>query len=379
MVRIAWMGLAVAVAFAGAPPALRAQSIEGGDAVTIPSGEVREGDLYAAGEAVRVDGRLDGDLVAGARRILINGQVDGDLFAAANTIDLRGPIGDSARIAGQTLIVDTTIDGDLLAAGTELLVSENARIAGGIVAAGSLVEIDGTVENGARVAAGEIVIRGTVGGDANFIADRLDLAPGARIIGDLDYRARTPLSPEAAALVEGTVRYEEPRDDETDESGAGFGVLLWFWQTLAALVTGLLVIALLRRVVQRLVTSIAEETTLGALLGFTAFLLVPVAAVIAMVTLIGLPIGIAAALLFALALYAAKLPIAVWVGARMLALVGRPGASPYAAMAVGVVLLYLLFAIPFVGWAFWLAATWLGLGAMVVSGRRYLDRGAQAA
>ena len=64
--------------------------------------------------------------------------------------------------------------------------------------------------------------------------------------------------------------------------------------------------------------------------GFTAFLLVPVAAVIAMVTLIGLPIGFAAALLFALALYAAKLPIAVWIGDRLLGLTGRPGASPYA-------------------------------------------------
>ena len=68
--------------------------------------------------------------------------------------------------------------------------------------------------------------------------------------------------------------------------------------------------------------------------GFTAFLLVPVAAVIAMVTLIGLPIGFAAALLFALALYAAKLPSAVWIGDRLLGLTGRPGASPYAAMAI---------------------------------------------
>ena len=91
---------------------------------------------------------------------------DGDLFAAGYTIELRGPIGDSTRIAGLMLTVDTTIDGDLLAAGTELLLTENALVAGGLVAAGSLVEIDGTVGDGARVAAGEIVVRGTVNGDA---------------------------------------------------------------------------------------------------------------------------------------------------------------------------------------------------------------------
>ena len=377
MIRIASKGLFLALVIAGVPAPVQAQAVAAGDVVTIASGEVREGDLYAAAEAVRVDGRLNGDLVAGARRILVDGQVEGDVFAAANTIDLRGPIGDSTRIAGQILTVDSTIDGDLLAGGEELHLTENASVAGGLTAAASLVEIDGTVGDGARVAAGEIIVRGTVNGDANVIADRLDLAPGARITGDLDYRARTPLSPEAAAQVEGAVRYEEPIED-LDDGGGGFGVLFWFWQVLAALLTGIVAVAALRGVVERLVASIAEETTLGALLGFTAFLLIPVAAAIAIVTLIGLPIGVAAVLLFGLALYAAKLPIAVWIGGRLLGLAGRPGASPYAAMAVGILLLYLLFAIPFVGWLFWLAATWLGLGAMVVAGRRHLDAGASA-
>ena len=378
MIRIASKGLALAMVFGGAPAPVEAQSVEAGGALTIASGEVREGDLYAAGEAVRVDGRLNGDLVAAARRIMVDGRVEGDVFAAGNNIDLRGPIGDSTRIVGQILTVDTTIDGDLLAGGEELHLTENAIVAGGLTAAASLVEIDGTVGRGARVAAGEIIVRGTVNGNANVIADRLDLAPGARITGDLDYRARTPLSPEAAAQVEGAVRYEEPVEDPED-GGGGLGFLFWFWQVLASLLTGIVVVAALRGVVERLVASIAEETTLGALLGFTAFLLIPVAAVIAIVTLVGLPIGVAAVLLFGLALYAAKLPIAVWIGGRLLGLAGRPGASPYAAMAVGILLLYLLFAIPFVGWLFWLAATWLGLGAMVVAGRRYLDSRASAA
>ena len=113
-------------------------------------------------------------------------------------------------------------------------------------------------------------------GNANPIADRLDLGAGARITGDLDYRARTPRSPEAAARVDGAVRYDEPLVDESAERGTACGVVFWFWQTLAALLTGILVVALSRGVVQRLVASIAEETMLGALLGFAAFLVVPV-------------------------------------------------------------------------------------------------------
>ena len=370
-VRIASTAVILAAAFAAATAALAAQSFQSGGSVSIPSSEVREGDLYAAGESVRINGRLDGDLLAASRLVLVDGRVDGDVFAAADTVDLRGPIGDSTRVAAQTLTVDSAIDGNLLAAVSELVVTENARIAGGIVGTAARVEIDGAVGDGARLAAGEIVIRGTVHGDARLFADRVDLEPGARITGDLRYQARSPLSPEAAALVEGAVRYDEP-PDESEEGGTPWGVLFWFWQTLAALLTGMLVVALFRGGVQRLAAAMAEETTLSALSGFAAFLLVPVAAIIVMVTLVGLPIGLAAALLFGLALYAAKLPIAVWIGDRLLGLAGRQNASPYAAMALGVLLLYLLFAVPYAGWLFWLGATWLGLGAMVVSARRHL-------
>ena len=53
---------------------------------------------------------------------------------------------DSIRVVAQALNVDSTIDGDLLAAAQELVVTGDARIAGGVVAAGRRVEIDGRVE-----------------------------------------------------------------------------------------------------------------------------------------------------------------------------------------------------------------------------------------
>ena len=367
------MGLMLTAALAAASTPAAAQETEAGTVVTLSSGEVREGDLYAAGEAVRVHGRLAGDLVAGAQRVLVDGQVEGDVFAAARTVDLRGAIGDSTRVVGGQVVVDATIDGDLIAGANRMQILEDTVIRGGVAAAASSLEIDGTVEEDLRAAVGELVLRGTVRGDANVIADRLDLAPDARIEGDLDYRTRLPLSPEAAARVAGAVRYEEPIDeDDEDEGGAAWSFLFWTWQAGAALLAGLLAVALFRPLVQQLASAIAGETTLGALLGFGAFLIVPVGAAVVMMTLVGLPIGIIAMILFTVALYVAKLPIAVWAGDQLLARAGRPDASPYAAMAVGILALYLLFEIPWLGGLFWLAATWLGLGAMVLSGRRYL-------
>ena len=382
MVRTLFISLTATVAFVSAPESVPAQGFDWGAGVTLPSGETRQGDLYAAGESVRIDGRLAGDLVAAAQRIFVDGQIDGDLFAIAREVVLRGPVGDSTRVVADGLTVDSTIDGDLIVTASRLHLSDGARISGDLVTAASAVEVEGTVEGITRVAAGEIVISGTLRGDANLVADRVDLAPGARIEGDLDYRARTPLSPEATARVAGTVRYDDAvEEDAADEDGSA-GILTWrllfrVWQVGAALLTGLLAVALFRRGVQHLVTAIAGETTVGTLLGFAAFLIVPAAAGVALVTLVGIPVGVVAILLFGVALYAAKLPIAVWAGGRLLALAGRPQASPYAAMAIGIPVLYALFAIPYLGWLIWLIATWLGLGAMVLSGRGYLGLAAQ--
>jgi len=360
------MGLMLTAALGAASTPAAAQETEAGAVVTLAGGEVREGDLYAAGEAVRVHGRLAGDLVAGAQRILVDGQVEGDVFAAARTVDLRGAIGDSTRVVGERVIVDATIDGDLIAGANRVQILESTVIRGGVAAAASSLEIDGTVEEDLRAAAGELVLRGTVRGDANVIADRLDLAPDARIEGDLDYRTRIPLSAEAAAVVGGEVRYQEPIDDDDG------GVLFWSWQTGAAMFAGLLAVALFRRMVGQLVAAVAGEPTLGALLGFGAFLIVPIGAAVVMVTVVGLPVGIIAVLLFGMAVYVAKLPIAVWAGGQLLTRAGRTDPSPYAAMAVGILVLYLLFEVPWLGGLFWLVATCLGLGAMVLSGRRYL-------
>lgn len=155
--------------------------------------------------------------------------------------------------------------------------------------------------------------------------------------------------------------------------------MLWFWQTLAALLSGILVVAAFREAGQRLVVSMSGETTLGALPGFATFLVVPVAAGIHIVTLVGLRIGIAGVLLFGLALYGAKLPTAVWLGGRLLGCAGRADASPHKAMALGILLLNLLFAASSAGVLLWLVAAWLGLGAMVVSGCRHLNLRARSA
>jgi cytoskeletal protein CcmA (bactofilin family) len=274
-------------------------------------------------------------------------------------------------VAAENLTLRGAIDGDLLIGANRARLLEGAQITGNVWAAGAIIEIDATVDGDVRAVGGEIIIGGTVRGSAYLRADRVSLAPGAHIDGDLTYRARTPLTPDEVARVAGTVR-ANPLVDDGLEGGTPWSAIFWAWQTVAALLAGILVVALFRGFLLAVASVIPEKATVGTLLGFATFLIVPILSVVAMVTLVGFPIGLIAALLFLVTLYVAKLPVAVWAGGRLLALAGRPNASPYAAMSIGILLLYALFATPYLGWLFWLIATWLGFGALILSGLGYL-------
>ena len=376
------MTLAGGVAPAAAQP-------DGIDIARIPRGEVRtddlytfadvvliagslDGDLVTASRGIRVTGRITGNLIAAATRMTVAGQVDGDVVAAAETIDMHGTVGDTARVFANRANVSGTVGGDLMSWSNQLDVMEDATIAGDLRSSGSFVRVGGTVDGDMRATAGRIVIEGTVRGDANLTADRIILAPEAEILGDLRYSSRRPLRPGAADRVAGTITAIEDVDD-TDAAGfAWWQILLWVWQTLAALLTGSVLVVLVGPVLNRTVAALGGRATIATLIGFAAFLIVPILAVVTLATLVGLPLGLAVGALYLGALYIAKIPVAVWLGDRLLTRVGRPGASRFATLAIGIVLLYALFAAPYVGWLIWLFATWLGLGAMVLAGRDIL-------
>ena len=151
-----------------------------------------------------------------------------------------------------------------------------------------------------------------------------------------------------------------------------FGFGWWIWKTLSATVIGLVLIALFRGIVPAVIATVDSEAMMGAVIGFGAFLVIPVAAVLSMLLIVGIPLGLLALILFFVALYLDQMPVAVWLGRRLLSLAGGTDPSPYVAIVIGLVLLNLAYAIPWLGGLVWLVAAWLGLGATILVTRSYV-------
>jgi cytoskeletal protein CcmA (bactofilin family) len=364
MRRTAPVVLAGLLAACWIPSPAQAEMKDGSKAsYTIEEGATHKGDLYLLSGSVDILGTLDGELTVLVRRLDVSGTVTGNVNAAAQHIVLSGTIQDSVHVAAESVRVSGTIDGDLMAGGASVIVEKGAVIAGNVYAAGARVEIGGIVEQDVDATGGEVVINGVIGGDASLEADIIEISPAARIEGDLDYTSRNRLQLEGLETIEGDIEYTH---DEYEPPVTTSGLFSWFFWLLTALIIGLASIALLPRRMAAIVGKVGEDGLRSAGVGFITAIVVPVASCILCFLVITIPLVVIACIVFLILVYLARIPVAIWLGDLILRRVGRRSPSPYLALTVGIPVLYLLFAIPFLWGVAYLATIFIGLGAMVL-------------
>ena len=233
--------------------------------------------------------------------------------------------------------------------------------------ADDVVVIDGPVSVAGRVRGdlvvvnGRLRISGTVEGDVVAVADRATLAPGARVGGDFVYGDKRPLVA-GGATIGGDVQRVSV-GEVTDPVGFIGAAALWIAVSVSALVLGLLLLWLAPRALDAAFR--AASTSLGATIGWGLLLFfgLPILAVIALVTIVGIPLGVAL-LLALLPIYAIGYTTSAWLLGRRL--VGPPRGRVLAFLA-GLAILRILAIIPIVGGIVWFAATVVGLGALLVA------------
>ena len=363
--------LAVLLLMAAAVPTLAFEA-RGDSDVTISSDEVINGDLYIAGNNVTIYGTVNGDIFAAGQIVNISGVVNGGVTAAGQVVTVDGRVTNGVRLAGQTVIVGGKIGRDLMVASSVLTISKTALIGQDLCAYSETTEINGQIAGNVNGGANQITISNEINGNVNVMVNNLILTSSAKIRGNLKYTSRNTADIEAGASIIGTADRTIPAADNQGRWGyRGPGAMFAFgiMAFLSIFVIGLIVILVARKQITELAFSIHDRPLPSLGWGSLCLFVTPLAALVVMVTIIGIPLGLISLLTWGILLYLSQIPVALLIGWMILSrkrdnysygfLVGL--------FTLGLACLYVVGAIPVLGGILWLAVIIFGLGSLAAS------------
>jgi hypothetical protein len=254
--------------------------------------------------------------------------------------------------------------GDQLVLSGDVLV-RRGETSGDVVIIHGAAWIFGTVDGSVVVLDGPVQVSGTVDGDVVSLSGPTSLLEGARVKGDV-WAARGGVRIEVGAAIDGGLHRGTPLRFLAPST---LVTKLWVWVAISAstLLLGILLLLLVPRGADAVYATFRERPGASAWWGAGLLIGLPVASVLATVTLVGIPFGVG--LLLALAFVdSVGYTWAAWVVGRALIRPSRHARRPrrYPAFLVGWAIMRAVGFVPFLGAATWVAGAAFGLGLMLM-------------
>lgn len=337
------------------PFVIQAAEFRAGEQLMLGSEDRITGNLYVAAGTVQVAGSAAADVVGAGGTVLISGPVGGDVLAAGGNVDVLGAVTGDARVAGGNLTVQGPVGGDLLAGGGQVIIG-SPTIGGDVAVGAGTVTLSSQVAGTVRIAGGDVVVDGPIAGDLYVRAETVTLTKRAAIAGNFTYTAKNEAVREEGASVAGETVYTPiaKGDWKAPEKGnmaavAFFGIFIKFLMQLTA---ALVVALFFRRYAEQLVAGGIGEALPALGLGFVSLVVWPVAAILLLVTMIGVPLGIMALLGYVLLLIFAWILAPVVLGAYLHKAFFKPMLHEisWRTILLGAVAYTVLSFIPIIGW-----------------------------
>jgi cytoskeletal protein CcmA (bactofilin family) len=268
-----------------------AATVKGGKSYSLAKGETITDDLYAAGGNVTIAGNVMGDAVVSGGMVIVTGNIQQDVLIAGGNLSVLGPVGDDVRAAGGNITISAPVAGDVLAAGGQVVIASGADVGKDAVLAGGSITIDGHVKGKVDASGGEVTINGTVDGNVSIKSGRVILGEHAVINGSLSYQSLKQATIATGAVIKGQTNYQQLQGASRGQIararifGGIFKVIMLF---ISAWVLHLIFRRRSTKVIARPIATFWWHL----LWGFISIIIIPIAAVILMVTVVGIPLGI---------------------------------------------------------------------------------------
>jgi hypothetical protein len=299
--------------FAVAAPAV-AMDWRQSDRAVIGKDEVISDDMLLTGVNVIVDGTINGDLFAFGDGIVINGTVNGNLITAGDRVEIKGTVTGSVYGAATYVNVSGRIERTLAAGGANVTLEPGAYVGHSGLLAGDQLHVNGKIGRGAFLAGTRLDVGGQIGKDLKAYVDNLLIGSGAVVEGPVDYTSGRTATIEPGART-GAVAFHLFRAPQVT---AIWNIWWRVFRVLGFMLVGLAALALFPSLRRRYPEIFMKSPWQAPVAGLVALIVVPIGALLLLLTLIGIPFSLVTMALFPALIYLSQILVS-WTAGKLLA------------------------------------------------------------
>jgi cytoskeletal protein CcmA (bactofilin family) len=335
---------ALAVVLAGVcvaimTPAASAIETRKGDTIEVAKFETIKGDIYIFAHRARIEGTVDGDLFLFSSDADVSGHITGDVISFAQSLRINGQVDGNIRTFANNITIRGTVAKNMTAFNETLTLDSAGKVGGSITAFVKALSLDGRLGRDLMVMGEHIDISGTIAGSVRAKAQGLTISGGAEIKGPIRYEGDKPAEVSSSAKLASPVEYHKMEHKPKYLEGH-----YYVWRTIwtaAFILFGMVLVLLMPTFAEEVVRS-AELYAAPIGLGVLVFFGVPIAAIIACITVVGIPLAVLTVGFWFLMLCCAELTVGTVVGSWILG-VSRDTWGLIGRMAVGFIIVRIVY------------------------------------
>jgi len=271
------------------PGSAAASEMRKGESVGVATDETIKGDIFLFGDRVKIDGTVDGDVFLFGHDASVSGHVKGDVIAFAQLLQVNGQVDGNIRAFTNTTTLRGSVAKNVLTFVDVLNVESGGKIGGSLTLFVENLNLEGNLGRDLLMFGKHLNLSGKVDGAIKMKGDLLTINSTAQVGGPIHVEGhREPeVSPQAKLASPVDYNKMEPKPKYME---GHYYVWRVIW-TAAFVLFGVVLFLLMPKFAAETIT--AAEFYGGSIgLGVLIFFGVPLAAVIACITVVGIPLGV---------------------------------------------------------------------------------------
>lgn len=341
-------------------PVAQAQTNDQPKNIELKNGEIINDNFFRTGDQIKIEGEVNGDAILIGNDITVSGHVAGDVIAAGLAININGQVDGNVRVVGQDVTISGQIGKNASLAGTTITLTNKAAVALTLSFMADSIDIENFTGGNVYGYANSAELNGPVGNNATFILwkqGQLTLGSKADIKGNLEYHGEKNAQINDNSVIKGVTTKKSPPASVVKYQK--FLSYTWIYSKLLSLfgllLIGTIIISLFSGFAKKITSTMLAKPAQTMSWGLLYLIGIPIASLVVLATIIGLPLSIITMILFFIIIYLTHIFVGTMLGQKILGLGKKDNPEENRAtqliwaMLSGTTLFFIITSLPYAG------------------------------